>query len=394
MKIQINGIIYLLFSVLIVCCESNIYKKNELLQLPITKTKFILNIPDTSTYAHDISQILEENGSFYFFGLDIRRNLLDVFDIKKNIYHKKVGLNRNDSIKINGVDMFYVSSLNEIFLFKRYPSTIIMTDSSFKNYNLFKVPDNFELNGKNIFLMMHLYPLSKSVYYEKLSNKLYFPIYNYEQKTFKIKWELPIIASYSISNKKIINVFANLPEKFKSSEQGIKYSIYYEYPNFAYKDSILIVSFANDHLIYVYNTKNGNLISQNNTKSNYIEDFKIFNYESSPMQAYNFCLSEPAYINIIYDKYRKIFYRICKHEQILKNEGGEKHDFFDCAWSLVVMNDDFLVIGEINMPKGKFNFYNILPVKDGLLIQDVNPKEGFLSFELLDIENAIKKIKK
>ncbi len=128
-------------------------------------------------------------------------------------------------------------------------------------------------------------------------------------------------------------------------------------------------------------------------KSKYIDhtDPTTEDTRNSPELRTKYRVEQPYYASVLYDKYRKLIYRVVAHRQEYENSNGTVNDVLDKNWSIIILDSDFNYLDEIKMEKGKYNFNTILVVKEGLLIstfnksnKDFNPNE--YSFQLFQVK--------
>ncbi|HMO38499.1 MAG TPA: DUF4221 family protein [Saprospiraceae bacterium] len=102
-----------------------------------------------------------------------------------------------------------------------------------------------------------------------------------------------------------------------------------------------------------------------------------------------------AYHNIIYDPWRRLFYRIVLHplpESIPVNRDWSVRK--QATWSIMILDDTGKCLGETAFEPGVYNFDHVFATREGLLISMENPynpdnEEEMLSFALVDIDELI-----
>lgn len=82
----------------------------------------------------------------------------------------------------------------------------------------------------------------------------------------------------------------------------------------------------------------------------------------------NHLSSIPLYRDIRYDPHRKLFYRFFSDYQPIKNADGTYNSFGDKALSLLVFNESFELISEIDLGKYKYISNKSFVTKDGLYL--------------------------
>lgn len=202
------------------------------------------------------------------------------------------------------------------------------------------------------------------------------------QQSFKEFYESPTNIILSISSDSLIpfKQFGYFPELY------FKDKIYNFYDTTPSKTSNLIdkivLSFAKDHFIYIYNL-NGELISKKNSKSSYIDYFNEF--DSSKLYDFLYLRSyieaEPSYLRIIYDKFQNLYYRLVKH----RNQTDEKSELNtnDMAYqnfSLIVLNDNLELIDEINLNSNEFYLPGLITTRRGILIPNAKKSNDTLFY--------------
>lgn len=79
-------------------------------------------------------------------------------------------------------------------------------------------------------------------------------------------------------------------------------------------------------------------------------------------------INEPRYLSLVYDPFRNCYYRLVHHAMRFENENGMTvNSFLDKPWSLMVLDENFRIIGEKQMDAERF-LPAVFPVSDGLLV--------------------------
>ncbi len=71
---------------------------------------------------------------------------------------------------------------------------------------------------------------------------------------------------------------------------------------------------------------------------------------------------------MIYDEQRDIIYRLVLHAMEPYDADGNKNKFWDKPFSIQIIDSTFTLIGEVDFPAKQYDFRNIIPTKNGLLI--------------------------
>lgn len=386
-------LLLLLLTLLIItysCKEKTIAVEN-----PISKTtndSTLLVMKDSLQYIHIgknltpspyVSQTYQENGRLYYIFLD--DNDLNIFDYKTGLQKKRVTINpseENGCGTLNNYSGFYHHSPDSIFVYNYKLKNLYLIDSLSKirekwqtiNPNLAKYPVDIEaLTPSPISYVKGSILLSGSSSGQPgdatEENKPVSCIINLEDGAL----------SYSVG----------YPNQYREANfGGLYFNIIYHTVDF-HKDSP-VYSFPIDHNIYKYNadfsTKEevyagSRYISKiTSSPDNYLD---LFLDKNKRIEYY---VKQPSYANIIYDKYRKVYYRIAKHPL----HGWQPSDpSFQKPFSIITINDAGNIISETSvfMKPKQFNLGNMHVTPEGLIIQKYTENEDVIGFQLFTLNN-------
>lgn len=103
-------------------------------------------------------------------------------------------------------------------------------------------------------------------------------------------------------------------------------------------------------------------------------------------------LEVARYGDIIYDSYRKVYYRFAYPKTELEHEVNwrGKAVYGRKKFSVIILNEDFEIIGETLFPESVYNSYVFFVHKDGLYISrdyqmNYDQSEDFMTFELIEL---------
>lgn len=170
----------------------------------------------------------------------------------------------------------------------------------------------------------------------------------------------------------------------KNKRAGIE-----EYMSRCFDGKQFVYSFYFDEYIYV-TSMNHEKINRIKVKSKYIDKVKyIDDYGKTSIEQ---SCEIPNYGNLIYDKYRNIYYRIAYPETHIESKikGFELREYGRKNFSIIILDDQFKVIGETLFPDYTYNSRLIFVKKDGLYISDshyLNPNynDNILSFKKIEL---------
>lgn len=169
--------------------------------------------------------------------------------------------------------------------------------------------------------------------------------------------------------------FPKLYEKRKTIGKCSRYSRIYDGKRFVY-------SFYRLSELYV--SEDGETGRRVASKSRYIDEIKNEGYSTSlsNIESSKLYYSLPSYGNILYDKYRDVYYRFCRlgTERFLD---GKDQTFCWNDFTIMIINSDFEVIGETFFKEGKYVPQLFFVNKDGLWLSENNSMRDDMTEDVL-----------
>ena len=146
----------------------------------------------------------------------------------------------------------------------------------------------------------------------------------------------------------------------------------------------LVYSFGMDESLYVVSLDDGN-VAKYSAKSCFIDKLKIPKVsEDLSVVAKRLC-EYPFYGSIYYDKYRRLYYRVAYPQ-----EDYDKEENFVDLWqfgrgkfSIIVLNEDFEVLGETLFPAFSYRSDLVLILEDGVYLSTSHFKREDYSDDVL-----------
>lgn len=277
---------------------------------------------------------------------------------------------------------YHIHNLDSIFLPITFEKRFAVIDSSSKVIDMIQ----YEKTEDNIPLQRS-YSTSATYHpFEKIGNKLYFV-------TGCSRWvDLRPITAYIDLTDNSVHAYTNfcypsfpgMDNKAKRASVEDEMSRCFDGENFVYAfhflENIQIASI--DH----------QTIREVNAKSKYIDKIKLLDDYGNLTP--NDACENPNYGNLIYDKYRNVYYRIAyPATEVDKSiKGMELLQYGRKNFSIIILNKDFEIVGETLFPDYTYNSTLMFINKDGLYISDshyLNPEfsDDILSFRLFMLEN-------
>ncbi len=149
----------------------------------------------------------------------------------------------------------------------------------------------------------------------------------------------------------------------------------------------LVWSFSYDHNLYLYDLS-GNFIEKKVAKSKYIDKFTALSNNFNGMKYF---IETPRYRDIIYDKYRNVYYRFARQGfKLNKNDYIISRFNYPTQFSIIVLDKNFAVIDELLLPKNIYSIKEWFITPKGLYISQnhiESPQfnEDILTFRLFKL---------
>ena len=373
-----NTTIILLLFVLFSC--SNNKKTNDIYELKESNKKLSFNLDKNTKSFIQTLFIYEEKKSKQFLTFQNQdQNEILFYDINSSDLEFKIKPQIDGA---NGVGFFlgyYIHNFDSIFL----------TISGTEKIAL--------INKESI--------VSDKIIYEKTNDEIkltkgysttaiYHPAQIINDKLYIIsgcnRWfeQNPVSATIDLKTKEIHALPFSYPTfpntSNKSKRAGIE-----EYMSRCYTGEKFVYSFYFDESIYITNQEHSD-IHKVNIKSKYIDKIKTLD-DYGNLTFKDIC-ENPNYGNLIFDKYRNIYYRVAYPETEIKNSDNsmEIMQYGRKKFSIIIIDKDFKIIGESLFPDYTYNSNLLFVLEDGLYISSshcMNPtyNDDILSFQKFEL---------
>jgi hypothetical protein len=313
-----------------------------------------------------------ELGFFNVFGdtlvaFDDDKAKIDVYSIQLEEHLFSINIKLDGPNGILRPDGIYIHNLDSIFCYSNEYQFVSLINRQAEIIGEISLPE-FKLSqqingvGGNYHYTPITYYRSGLIeipfYYEE--DKLYFHILassHYSgMESLQTTYSTPMLVQFSVNDPSESNFLGYWPDSYQKNS---------ELPNNPINDFIvnsnrIIISYYND--VTIQDVKEGQYF---NVKSNFskTEGITLFEQEeqSNPEKEFDAFKLDEGYVNILYDPFNKLYYRVFKLEQHTKAENSSIMPFkLEAEWSLIVMNEDFEIIGETKFPSKLYNFMNII----------------------------------
>lgn len=287
--------------------------------------------------------------------------LLFDLDQKKILFKKKIPVDFKNECT-GPMIQFYIHSPDSILIVSE--SRIFMIDSTGDElYSLSE--ENFQKKAKDNTIRIFDYGNYFPVYYDPSKSEIlartmcncYFMDSGYFSKKIE--------ARISLKTDSIVQSGYGFPERYNRFSYGQSV-----FPFRIVNGDKSILSFESDDSVYVYDRTQDSLKSYYGKSRFQEKDFVGFDTSNKgDLEKYKeHLVINPTYKKILYDPYKKIYYRFFLKEQPLRDENGIFSDVMEKSVILMIMDETFDVIHEENIGTEYLWYYSFV-TKKGLYIQ-------------------------
>lgn len=375
---------WLLLLICLYSCSSS--QKDSCVLVPSSDSLVFELNPQTSMFIKKLSLYTDENGrEFLTFQNNVEPEIL-WYDLASQKYVKTIKLEKEGN---NGVGVFcgyQIYSENEIYIPEMMQTVIDVVNS--RGDIIRKIKYEKTSSGKPTipfisasFPYTPIYIINKKLYIPQTPNRAINNFLTNSPVTLILDTINNSVSEFEVRFPQVIS-----EEAMRGNTLGIEtdYSMCYNGKEFVY-------SFFLDEDISIVSLE-GKILNKVKAKSRYLE--KVYDEMKSPAdisEQVELLCSIPMYGNLIYDEYRKVYYRFVYPETELGND-----NFMDIwqlgrsKFSVMILDENFNVLGETLLPENTYASNLFFIREDGLYIstsfvKNPNYNDDKLCFRRFDI---------
>ena len=401
---KITSFICLVSCICLFACQDSPKESIAIYDIGLAESKKIVLPVDENTYylSKSIFQFEEDDKEYLLFGnLEKRQHELLIYDIEKQNLHKRIPLEKEGPNGVPGIWGCIPFFDSKTFLVSQHNSgrmSIIDGEGIVvQKYSMRQFSDKTKRRGLWVdsrFGVSFFYTpsfIKDSIVY--FSNGIFIQ-YKINQRLDREVWKtIPMFNSLNLKNGHIHTLPIKYPDIFEDDVKvpaGGGYEFTYDYN---YKQERLVCSLTGYDSIMV--TDDLKQVRWYNGKSRYLKSMRPKVYEADGFDWLREATENPAYHNIMYDKYRDVYYRIVELPYELKQNESPFDTPKGREFSIIIFDKDLNIIGETKFPGNKYLYKMSFVGRDGLYISEnnlANPefdedKLVFACFALEDVKD-------
>jgi hypothetical protein len=273
---------------------------------------------------------------------------------------------------VTSLDAFLIRSLDSIYVTSKMNNLLTLIDSKGTPIKKHKL----NVSPLHVFVWVDNY--KRLAYLEPQKFIVHKAPYLYSEKPGY--WNYHIGFALNMSDGKIDSLYKYTGEASKKIHGGA-------HTRFGFTSDDrgnYIYSFCMDENIYVTDFRGKE--QKYKAQSKYVEDIPAMKEDADNDEDRVFYMTQYAYRHIIYDSFRKVYYRFVLHPT------DEASKDFDHAkpFSIIILDENFKKVGETQIFKEKYAYTNFFVAPEGLYISKNHPEnpeadEDYLSFDLFKL---------
>ena len=385
------------YSIILFSCQNPSKKSNATYDISLIEAKKIVLPVDENTYYLSKSMFqFEENGKEYlqFGNFEKKQHEILIYDIESQSLHKRIPLEKEGP---KGVPAIYgcipYFDSKTILVSQHNVGRISIIDGEgnvVRKYNMRQSEDGNKFLVDGRFGISFFYTPSFT-----RDSIVYFKNGFFIQRMNRNVWKtIPMFNSLNLKNGRIGTSSIHYPDIFEDDVKvpaGGGYVFTYDYN---YKQERLACSLTGYDSIMV--TDDLKQVRWYNGKSRYLESVRPRVYDANDSNWLNESKGGIKYHNIMYDKFRDVYYRIAEFPYEFNANESAFDDPNGREFSIIIFDKDFNIIGETKFPGNKYLYKMSFVGRDGLYISEnneANPEfdEDKLVFACFKLENLNKK---
>ena len=378
MKITLLAVISLFC--LLSCVDKKVQTKESFNLVASDKQLSFALDPNTKTFILALFPFTDETGKEYLTFQNQDQNEILFYDMNSRKLEFKVKPAYEGPNGVGQVLGYYVHTIDSIFLTLVGVCNIALIDKNAK------LKDNisYEKSSDGTKLTQHY-----------ATSSTYCPIAMIDKEMYIMsgcnRWleKDPISAVINMEDK-TIHAFPYYYPSFLGADNKAKRAGIEEHLSRCFDGKHFVYSFHFDETIYIA-SQDHDSIKEVKVKSKYIDKVRLLD-DYGNLTITDAC-ENPNYGNLLFDKYRNVYYRIAYPETEIEKEvkGMELLQYGRKNFSIIILDKNFNIIGETLFPDYTYNSTVMFVREDGLYISDshyLNPdySDDVLSFKCFTLK--------
>lgn len=364
-------------------------KLNSTYQLAINGEKKFSLDSETPTRPPYLQIYTDSTGRRLLSFLNTYKNSIYFYDYDDTSYQKKITYNREGDNAIMRVAGYYIKNWDSIYVYNMPMTEVVLADSASKVKSRISLRTN-ETDWPDRYPQYWLKTLKPFIFVE---NKLFLTGQIFKSLSSSNITKFKFTACIDLNNNGVEFRYTYPEEIYghdSNWEDGTPTQVY---PALSH-DGKMIHSFPASHNLYLHDLSSDSvsIVYGGSNVATTIHSIDYDDREHTPSELLlTHYVQQDMYGGIIYDKYRKVYYRFIERgipDATLKTSMKDK------LINVIIMNEKFEYLGETTLGNGnEWNWENSFVTKEGLNIEclDTNDlDELYLKFKIFALNKLDK----
>jgi hypothetical protein len=351
----------------------------------MSKNHLSIELDSVTENIHMDLQGFSVDDDSYLLTLNRKVNSLDVYRLDSGRLLRSIQLAQTGPEGVGSIGQFYFHSFDSIFIATMGDPEIDLIDTSGQILDRIYYETPAELSTANI--AGFYFPATPLLKNGSLYTKAR-PVGNNREMTNAKLGSTSLGYRLDLADGDVERFKINYPEHYL--QDGLKA---FDYSMTAGAGKV-VFSFFGDHNLYWSSDPMDGDLKAVNAKSRFLpQDLPLFPQDGDRDATYEYLYTSDRYEGILYDRFRKLFYRIA----IPAVDAGEYQDELrtlagtPVQASIMVFDEDLNLIGEFLTEKKRYVYNNMFVTREGLWISACHPfneenEEDVMKFDLLTLQ--------
>ncbi|MFC2187036.1 DUF4221 family protein [Fulvivirgaceae bacterium LMO-SS25] len=200
--------------------------------------------------------------------------------------------------------------------------------------------------------------------------------------------DFPILSKVNIFTGEFEDLPISFPTSTKFVHQDLVTIVY-----LAEAEDYFVVGFVHDPVLYKLDKLSGDLLGSFTVPSQYTVDFTASKGIADGLSLGEFREKNYRYFQMLFDPYRRVFYRQVLHPNHDYEIGTRYYSTMDRpeGFSIMIFDEDFNKLGEVDFPSKTYGYQAWYVGSEGLYISKSNynnpeMREDFMDFDLFELK--------
>lgn len=339
-------------------------------------------IDDQTSYMTEYIQYIDKDSIDYLAFVNTNNNSVYFYKYSNSSFLKKITFEKEGNNGVNAIQAFLDVNRDSLFVYSYTTQILNLFDNNLNVIKRYKLYEDSESEKSDIIPPSPYMQTATPI--RKIGDKIICMGFVAGEPTRETNTNRPVCIVYDLKKDKRESKI-NYPIQY--SKYNWTGGFTYRMPYYDVVNKDIIVSFAASHNLIRYNIDTGK------SEEFYAGSSSVNEISSYPQSkgsqisrddSWRWYMTNASYENIMYDRYRKVYYRIARlpKKDYNSTERGNKKPIV-----IIILDSNLKYIGETTLPSNENWFScNSFVSREGLNIQVLSDNEDIISFKTFKIE--------